>query len=136
MTETARIDQVTGEFERKGTCAVCGKAVTRTKTIKAPTYDEMIAGGDRWGRGPLAHAGCESELQVLVPSRWATPSGKVHHRRLRFWVGTKDEVAASIEPVITLCGKSQRDSIRRVPDSTPVDCGVCVKAANTRAHLS
>lgn len=72
-------------------------------------------------------------VDVMRPSKWVSPSGKVHRRRLRFWVGTKYEKAADLSIVITLCGS--REPLRLAPAGAVVDCGVCIKATNTRAHL-
>lgn len=131
MTETARIDKVTGEFERKGLCEACGLKVTRTKTLSAPSYELMLAAGEAWGEQPLTHKVCEG--RAMRPSKWVTPSGKVHRRRLRFWVGTAHETKANPDVVTTLCGT--RQPLKPAVDGATVDCGVCIKASSTGAHL-
>lgn len=68
------------------------------------------------------------------PSKWVSSSGKVHHRRLRFWVGTDHETEASPSVITTLCGSRQRLTL--AGEGAVVDCGVCLRAANTRAHLN
>lgn len=66
-------------------------------------------------------------------SKWRTPSGSVHQRRLRWYIGTPFEMHAQpTEAVNLLCGS--RQPIKEVPLATPVTCGVCVKAINTGAH--
>ena len=67
------------------------------------------------------------------PSKWTTPSGKVHRRRLRFWVGTDHETPADPAKITTLCGS--RSPLTPASVGAVVDCGVCIKATNTRAHL-
>jgi hypothetical protein len=57
----------------------------------------------------------------------------VHHRRLRFYVGTADEVRAPVTGIITLCGRQWL--LDPVADHVEVDCKSCLAAAKTQAHL-
>lgn len=70
----------------------------------------------------------------MKPSKWVSPSGRVHRRRLRFFVGTAHEMAADPSYVVTLCGRRE-DVLWPAQKGEPVTCGICLKAQNTKAHL-
>lgn len=73
---------------------------------------------------------------VPRPSKWVSASGKVHRRRIRFWPGQPYEKFTD-EQVITLCGRGRNagDLLRPAPKGAIVDCGVCLRASNTKGHL-
>jgi hypothetical protein len=53
-----RVDRVSLQYQRKGSCEGCGKATLRVKTFSAPTYDEAVAKGEAWTE-PLYHVKCQ-----------------------------------------------------------------------------
>lgn len=69
----------------------------------------------------------------MRPSKWVTPSGKVHRRRLRFHLRDTPTPARPELGVITLCGT--RSPLTPAPKGAVVTCLVCIKASNTKAHL-
>ena len=58
MTDEPRIDRVTGEYERKGTCKACGRKMRQSKTIKAPTFELMELLAEEWGKSLMVHRKC------------------------------------------------------------------------------
>lgn len=57
-----RVDKITGEFFRKGKCAVCKGSTERTRTFQATTMAELNRKGEEWGKDPLVHKRCEYAL--------------------------------------------------------------------------
>lgn len=56
----AVVNQVSGEYFRKGKCAACGKSgVERTKTFSGATLEECNEAAEAWARQPLKHKRCE-----------------------------------------------------------------------------
>jgi hypothetical protein len=62
---------------------------------------------------------------------WMSPSKKVHARRQRWYVGTKDEKPVVADFPIMLCGS--RKNLVKVPVSYGVDCLTCLSAMGTGA---
>ena len=63
---------------------------------------------------------------------WVSHTNKVHVRRYRFHVGTKDERPANTPFPIMLCGR--RDSFRLAPDDAEITCLACLSGMGTGAH--
>lgn len=66
-------------------------------------------------------------------STWEGPNGKVHIRRLRFHIGTKDERTVPSDVVIMLCGRRTELKPASV-GMEGVTCRTCINASNTGAH--
>lgn len=64
---------------------------------------------------------------------YISKSKKVHVRRWRWYVGTKDERPDTSSYPIMLCG--QRNNLTQVPDSYGADCLTCLDAMSTGGHM-
>jgi len=97
---------------------------------------ELVDGLDGWlSRDGFLPADWEAEEDKPQPVEvWVGPNGTAHYRRRRWWVGTKDETVDVVPSARTLCGQRVATGWDRHDDAT-VTCGVCLKAANTGAHL-
>ena len=69
----------------------------------------------------------------MRPSKWVSPSGKVHRRRLRMYVRDAPTPARPEWGLVTLCGS--RSVLTPAPKGAKVDCKVCLAAEKTKGHL-
>jgi hypothetical protein len=72
-------------------------------------------------------------VSELTSELWMSASGKVHLRRMRWYVGTPDERVAPPTPVIMMCGQRGKD-LKPTDDRVGVTCLTCQGSMGTGAH--